>query len=360
VATASPRQHHRVASWRPTRIEEWLLVAGLGDAQEAAGAWALWKRATRGEPVAPASLRLMPLVGHNLSDHGIDDEEQEALRALRMSTWCDNQLLFHEAGELLRTLRHAGIETRVLKGAALALLAYGDPGLRPMSDVDVLVPSAQARAAMRVLADAGWTSVARSPEALIPYQHALSFENGKGGRCDLHWRLLCDGDEQASDDEYWADPIAFELAGEPAYALSASNQLLHVCVHGARWDSSPAIRWIADATWLLRAPGLTIDWPGLAAQAERRDLAVPLQATLGYLQSLLNGPIEPPDFAHVQRVRSSAVSRAIYRCQTSRRRWLRSVGRLRYWSRRWRASASRSTFDKAAEFVAYLRASVSS
>src|SRR3954451_2652105 len=63
-------------------------------------------------------------------------------------------------GRVLANVRRAMAQATepvlVLKGAALAHLVYGDPGLRPMRDVDLLVPTADTRRAVDLLTRCGF------------------------------------------------------------------------------------------------------------------------------------------------------------------------------------------------------------
>jgi len=67
--------------------------------------------------------------------------------------------------DVLVSFHRAGIQTILLKGAALILLHYKDPGLRPMVDFDILVPAGKAAAAIKVLTELGWTSTVTSSKA---------------------------------------------------------------------------------------------------------------------------------------------------------------------------------------------------
>ncbi len=50
-----------------------------------------------------------------------------------------NSLIYEELGKVLETVRKAGLQVIVLKGAVLAEKIYGNLALRPMMDVDLLV-----------------------------------------------------------------------------------------------------------------------------------------------------------------------------------------------------------------------------
>jgi hypothetical protein len=72
--------------------------------------------------------------------------------------------------ECLIALEQAGIPLLVLKGAALARLVYASQLLRPMHDVDILVPETTARRACDVLHGLGFSA---SGQAVGPSHHHL-------------------------------------------------------------------------------------------------------------------------------------------------------------------------------------------
>ena len=92
--------------------------------------------------------------------------------------------------------QQGGIETMLLKGAALLILFYKDAGLRPMTDVDLLVRRDQANRAIQLLTSLGWKSKYSSPEALIPFEQAGEFRNGDNQSLDLHWCLMWEGRQE--------------------------------------------------------------------------------------------------------------------------------------------------------------------
>ncbi|MGQ1948001.1 nucleotidyltransferase family protein [Geofilum sp. OHC36d9] len=57
--------------------------------------------------------------------------------------------------EVLQKLRSKGIEAMLLKGSFLSRVVYRDSALRPMSDIDILVPSGRAEEAFTMLAPDG-------------------------------------------------------------------------------------------------------------------------------------------------------------------------------------------------------------
>ena len=61
--------------------------------------------------------------------------------------------------EILHAFNAAGIDAVVLKGAALAHVLYPAVGLRPMSDIDLLVDPRLTRRAQVLLAELGFAAV---------------------------------------------------------------------------------------------------------------------------------------------------------------------------------------------------------
>ena len=135
---------------RPSTELELLLRAALSDAQSAETAWHEWRRRVSFDDMGEASMRLMPLVSKNLADHGIEHDLTARLRGIHRYWWSRNQRLLHRLGKVHDVLAAESIDVMVLKGVPLALRYYDDPGLRPMSDFDVLVPTGDADRALHL------------------------------------------------------------------------------------------------------------------------------------------------------------------------------------------------------------------
>jgi len=301
---------------------------------------------------APA---LEPVIAWNLAKSGIEDARLSNAVDHRMTTWARNHILFHEAGAALSALHAAELPTAILKGAALARLCYDDPGLRPMNDVDVLVPESKAARAIDALQSAGWSADFPNPHALVAFNHSVGFTNVSGGRCDLHWRVLDVGRQDVSGEDWWLTASAFELAGVTTSTLSPADHLLHVCVHGAKWQDKPPLRWVIDAAVIVRRwPDL--DWSRLVTHARQLRLTLAMADTLAWVAELL--PREIP-LSVVRDLRSSpatAAERRHYRFSTGSRQTLRGIARIAYWHDRWKLARRQTGRGRSKMFAAYLQA----
>ena len=125
----------------PSPEQELLLKAGLLQGEQAHRAWGELKARIDPADLDSGSLRLLPLLWHNLAQReGLrEDPSLQAARASYRGTLAENTLLMHHAASFLKELRSAGCPTMLLKGLALVSRYYEHRGLRPMGDFDILV-----------------------------------------------------------------------------------------------------------------------------------------------------------------------------------------------------------------------------
>jgi len=279
----------RGGAW-PTPTQELLLRAALERGRAANEHWQAWKQVSDLSHLDTSSERLLPLVYRNLSGQGSSDPVVESLKGLYRATWFKNQLLFGRAAAVLGGMKARDIPTVVFKGAPLAVDYYRDLGVRPMSDVDVLVPRRDALRCVTHLVDAGWRPVdypwtkGLSSRAYYQARSSLNLVDSDGFEVDLHWSSFSLWPAMTDEEEVWSAARPFRLQGVETLALTPTDLLLMVCVHGARWHPTPLLRWIADAATLLRESGSEIDPDRLVRLALKHEVVTPLRVALRYLQ----------------------------------------------------------------------------
>ena len=188
--------------------------------------------------------------------------------------------------DVLDALESVGIRVLVLKGAALAHLVYPEPGLRPMSDIDLLVPRPDVRQAQGVLIRLGFDAHPRHG-SLLRHRHlspATLQVEGLLVQVELHHRLFSDyfdsamaylrsrlpriwteGEnfDAARIEGLMASPQPFDLEGTAAYTLRHEDMLWHLCQHLCShvnvWDYGRLI-WVADIVSYAERFAEEIDW----------------------------------------------------------------------------------------------------
>jgi hypothetical protein len=284
--------------WMPTERQVLLVKAALLARGPAIDAWNQWKRAGNSEGVDDGSAALLPIVYQRLVDHGVNDPLVKRARDAYKATWLENERRFREVAELLGSLDSLGIETMVLKGVALALLYYQDPGLRPMGDVDILVRPRDVADTIDALTRLAWRQIGRTPrllsETYLNARREIHFVNSRGMYLDLHWRVMDEACLSSTDEWFWSGAIRMSVRGVETHAMNPTDQLLHVCVHATLWTPSPLPRWIVDAATILRTSCADIDWDRLVSHAQRLGLVIPLRETLRQLVEVFDSSIPLP------------------------------------------------------------------
>ncbi len=277
----------------PHRAARWLLLAALERGPRAVRAWRRWEESEDLDEVDHGSARLLPLVGWNLRRQGVRARDAGRLRGLHRYWWSQNQLRLRQLSSVAAVLAAGEVPVLALKGVPLVLDYYPDVGLRPMADIDLLVPTGCADRALALLFAAGYTlneplERDRGGRVATRRHHAIGLTGPDGRPCDLHWHMLhdCLGDE--ADRAFWARARTRQVLGQTVRTPAPEDLLLHVCVHGLVANPTPAWRWVADAARILSTcPGF--DWGCLVREARRRALGAPLALALECLRRFAPG-----------------------------------------------------------------------
>jgi hypothetical protein len=239
----------------------------------------------------------MPALCANLAALGVEERLLARLRDARRETWAANRALFSATLPVIAALEEAGIKTILLKGSALVATGALESSGRPMSDVDVLVPTQAANEAIEQLVSLGLKPLGRTPawyvsEYVPRFSPSFSFARpGAGAQVDLHWHALHASRQHDADDAFWNAALAVELDQVATRALCPADALLHAVVHGLHWAPIPSYRWVLDASMIIGAGAGTLDYDRLVEQARLRRTAVAVHAGLRYLRDLIDAPV---------------------------------------------------------------------
>lgn len=161
-----------------------------------------------------------------------------------------------EAQRICRLLADAGMKPRLIKGPAVALMAFGRLGLRINRDIDIIVDRHEVDDAARHLADLGYRRIEPAPDASaatvrhwMATHKDLVFANDQGMLVELHWLLF---DNRALMPEPLADPASPVRYGPFSFdTFSTVFTIVYLCVHGAQHAWS-RLKWLADVAALLQ------------------------------------------------------------------------------------------------------------
>jgi hypothetical protein len=319
--------------WMPTERQVLLLRAALLDGQPAIDAWTRWKASGGLARIGAGSVVLLPIVYRNLVDHGVRDATIEHARRLYQGIYLKNEQLFRSLAVLLESFHAARIETMIMKGTALALLHYGDPGLRSMGDVDILIHSSDVVAAVELLRDLAWRRSGRPPRNLtktyLGARYAMNFSHDSVGKLDLHWHVMDETRHPEGDDPFWTGSIHAMICGVETRAMNPADQLFHVCAHETRWTPVPLPRWIADVVTILKASGDDIEWSRFVSHTRRLGLALPVREALEQVAEVVGRSVPSRVLSELRRLPVSTEDRRRYRirCQPRKQGFLATLRR---------------------------------
>ncbi len=205
----------------------------------------------------------------------IPNEVLDRLRGVYLNTAACNVRLYEELRPLLLALHEVGIPVLVLKGAYLAENVYRNIALRPMSDIDLLVPASRAREAWRVVKALGYRLIYPATETLIP-SFGKDFVCQKPGGfvpVEVHWTIrITDEKDCMDDEELWQNARTVRIAEMKidTATLSVEDFLLHLCLHAScQHEFDFGLRALCDIAIFIERFEPEIDWPALRARVSR-------------------------------------------------------------------------------------------
>lgn len=218
-------------------------------------------------------------------------------RSEYVETGAHNTLRMRELAGVIAKLSDHQIDLIVLKGAALAGQVYGNLGLRPMLDIDLLIRRDDVRSAQSVLESLGYERQGReiTPGSTLAFENEIGFS--KRDRLDwsleLHWSLFDSPyyQRRLSVDALWATAQPIRIEGVPAYSLSPELLVLYLCGHLMLHHQGSGLLWWNDIAECIQCFGDRLDWDELLVQAEALHLVKPLQAVLPVAAGVWLAPV---------------------------------------------------------------------
>jgi hypothetical protein len=260
----------------------------------------------------------MPLVRHNLVAAGVADDDFPRMRGIQRRTWFENQRRIHEVTPTLAQLQAAGVDLVLLKGLPLALLHYEDLSLRPMFDVDVLVPYDAYDRTLDLLEADGCRDIGLeiTRDRRRRMYHGAGMTHPDGRSLDVHWQLalpfVLPRAEAESSDDFFRAAVPIRIGDLDLLTLDPADMVLHLVVHGL-WSGSEAnVRWCADTTTVIRHAGDALDWDRVLDQTVRRDLVIPVSNGLRFIEDVCGAPVPRAVINELAKVPVSRRTRRAY------------------------------------------------
>jgi hypothetical protein len=244
--------------------------------------------------------RLSGLLRRYLLGHGdaieVPPAVMKSLRDVVRDTTKRNLQRQVELDRVLGAFGAEGIPAMVLKGAALLESVYPEVGLRPMNDLDILVPRAAIERAQALVQEIGYRAAGGTVEPDVEQKllhHHHHFPLAKGGAfIELHHHVLQAAPPAFTISELWDRAVA-GTGGVDHLVPCPEDLLLHVCIHFTQdrtFRFEAALGQLGDVAWIVGRH--EIDWEALSERANRYGVGDWLFLAL-YSATTLFGDIVP-------------------------------------------------------------------
>ena len=244
------------------------------------------------------------------------------------------------------------IPTLFVKGCGLTLLSYEcDMGVRMMTDLDVLVPEADALRTIVILEKSGWKPDIISKNKFNRFQHAAHFKLTTGIDLDLHWHLLARRPDKKYDELFWENPVPVFFQQQKALTLCPTDHLIHTILHGAIWEKVKTIRWVSDAYILIEKHN--INWNRFVVMSQKLDFILPLRDMLEYLKTNFKSNIPDSVLNELKQIHCPSWQHQEYAFFNRPLGFLGLIPLL--WVRSTASLSSKNWFKKLAVFLNYLK-----
>ncbi|SRR6266436_2818564 len=218
---------------------------------------------------------LIPLLNFHLTALAPSPVPQRVMSRLGDKNHENTQSSLFLTGELIKILeclRANSLDAVPFKGPTLALSAYEDIGLRQFADLDVLVHKQDVPRVKELLISRGFKPTpeltSAQEAALLRFDCAYNFDNGREVVLDVHWRLVELHSSFAFDlNPLWDRLEPVTIGGRQLMTLSSEDLLLILCLHGFThlWER---LGWVCDVASLIDRHK-DLDWRLVLENANR-------------------------------------------------------------------------------------------
>jgi hypothetical protein len=245
----------------------------------------------------------------------IPRDAQRTLLLLSHRTEYQNRLLSKVLHDLLRDFTEAEIPVMVLKGIALVELIYGHFSLRPLIDLNLMIPRQRLNAAKRLLLQNGYAIHPTDPtQGTLFSQIHLEKRKDLEIHILLQWHIVNWPRIHAVDlTRIWAEASSVQLSGWDTLILSPADLVLYLCFqpdkHGflnfaaihiedpahfmlTEWTNNRLIRFV-DIYEVIQHYQNAIDWNLLIERARESGIQKSVYASLHWVTRIMGQVVGP-------------------------------------------------------------------
>ena len=224
----------------------------------------------------------------------VPEDAWERLRLAYFAGTGRNKRIYRELRPVLRRLVSERIPVIVLKGAYLAEAVYGDVAVRPMGDVDLMVPRAELFRAQATLLGMGGVRRLSSDEELLDWRrhHHVQPVVVRDVAIEIHWTIVPPNAPVRVDAAgLWDRAHPVTIAGVEVLALSPEDLLLHLCLHFGCDNRFGGLKSLCDIDETIHHFGGKMGWALVVHLAREWEASRYVGLTLHLARSMLGAGV---------------------------------------------------------------------
>jgi hypothetical protein len=206
---------------------------------------------------------MLPLLAARLTDSDealVPPEVRQRLREWQRAQMVFTLSLAAELFRLLDRFAAAGIQALLIKGPALSVRCYGDPGIRQYGDLDLIVRGQDIQRSTEAMMALGYepkVPLKAIQAHKVPGEYVFT-RSGTKLLVEFHTeRTFRYHPRLVPVERLFERQIRVQFDGHDVPALSTEDELLFICIHGAKhfWQR---LMWTADVAALVSRQN--VDW----------------------------------------------------------------------------------------------------
>ena len=191
---------------------------------------------------------------------------KERLKTAYLNNLRRNLFINSRLEEILKHLKQEKIEVLLLKGIYLANAVYEDIGLRPMTDIDLLIRPQDLKDIEKSVFDLG-------------FHHDKDYGPGGYVKTDPSYPIALDLHSEIwyvdRLDEIWRNSRKINLAGSWARIMSVEDALIYQAAHTAVYHGSLRPLWLFDIAKIILRYQNSLDWQSIKRKIKGYNLEIP-------------------------------------------------------------------------------------
>lgn len=265
--------------------------------------------------VAPLLYKCIKEQSSLLQSSDIPDYFLRKIKIAYLATFLANEKIFKGLGELLKVFNKAGIKVVLLKGSHVAQFTYQDIGVRPMSDIDIMVKTSDLDKVEKLLFQDGYNYMERKQATYDWYKKQFNvegqaniikwckanghqlwpFSNSKRiKKLEIHMTIDRINSPFSIDMAgIWKRLSAVQMYGVDTLIFSPEDLLLHLSLHVSHQHKFRAhgLRPFCDIAAVISHYEHEIDWKQLQVRAHKWQAEKYIYISLRLSQEILGARV---------------------------------------------------------------------